>query len=95
MLTNLLKKNRDGFVLPLVVIVTIILSMLGASLLSMAAAARIRTKREMDKVFARSAADAGLGIALYQMNKKLSEPVWNNSALPMAEEIPLMRAFSQ
>ncbi len=95
MLTSLLKKNRNGFVLPLVVVITIVLSMLGASLLSMATAARIKTNREIDEVFARSAADAGLDIALYQMNKKLSEPVWDNGALPLTEETPLLHAFSQ
>jgi len=79
-----------GFALALVVVVTLLLSLVGMAMLRLAVDSRIRVQRYIQGLKARNAADAGLAVALYQMNRKLeTEETWDNSLLPMGQDLLL------
>lgn len=88
-------RRQRGFVLPMVMIISLILSIVGFSLLRLGVDARLGSERYSTKVEARTAADAGLAVALYQMNRKLqAEETWDNSNLPAGDAIPLLQTLS-
>lgn len=74
--------NRAGSVVALVLLVVVILSIIGGGLLSLGLHSRIFAIRTTSEITARTAADAGLAKAVFEMNEKLKVKPWNDSVLP-------------
>ncbi len=68
--------NR-GSAIPLAAIAIIILLAMGVGLLSLGVGSRVYALRNASSITARCAADAGLTIALFEMNEKLQDQPWN------------------
>jgi hypothetical protein len=81
---KLLQSKRHGSAVLLVVVAVIILLAMGIGLLDLGMKGRIYSIRTSSDIAARCAADAGLTMALYEMNEKLKIKPWNDSSLPEA-----------
>jgi len=79
---KLLKSKRKGTVMALMLVALMVLLLTGVGLLGMGLRSRIFALRTASDIAARSAADAGLAKALFEMNKKLKVKPWNDSTLP-------------
>ena len=86
---KLLQSKRRGSAIPLVVVAIIILLAMGVGLLSLGFNGRIYSIRNTSDIAARCAADAGLAMALFEMNEKLKVKPWNDSTLPEAIDVKL------
>jgi hypothetical protein len=84
-----LKSKRSGSAIPLVVVAIIVLLAMGVGLLSLGFNGRIYSLRTASDIKARCAADAGLEMALFEMNEKLKVKPWNDSTLPEAADVKL------
>lgn len=80
----------SGVTLPLIMIALVLLITMGAGLTQLDMQSRLAAIRSGDEISARVAADAGLVVALSEMNKKLRVKPWNDDELPQAadEAIP-------
>ena len=87
--------SRPGFALGLMVIALIVLFVTGVGLLSLGNNRRLFSVQTCSEIGARSAADAGLTKALFEMNEKLKIKPWDDSSLPYAhhESLPGSDAF--
>ena len=83
---KLLKSKRRGSALPLVMLVVAILLAVGTGLLSLGLNSRVFAVRMASQIAARSAADAGLTKAIYEMNEKLEVKPWDANSLPLAAD---------
>ncbi|MBW7989373.1 MAG: hypothetical protein FVQ84_05060 [Planctomycetes bacterium] len=81
---KLLQSKRRGSAIPLAVVAVLILLAMGVGLLDMGLNSRIFATRSTSGIKARCAADAGLTMALFAMNKKIQDGLWNGSTLPQA-----------
>jgi hypothetical protein len=88
-MSKLLKLKRRGFAIPLAVIAVVTLLAIGVGLLSLGLNSRIFAVRTTSDIVARSAADAGLAKALFEMNEKLKVKPWDGDALPGATNVNL------
>ncbi|MGD8499533.1 MAG: hypothetical protein PVJ86_02735 [Phycisphaerales bacterium] len=86
---KLLQSKRRGSAMPLAVVAIIILLAMGVGLLSLGFNSRIYSLRNASDIEARCAADAGLTMALFEMNEKLKVKPWNDSTLPLATDVKL------
>ena len=86
---KLLKSKRRGSAIPLAVVAMLILLAMGVGLLGLGFNSRIYTIRNASDIKARCAADAGLAMALFEMNEKLKVKPWNDSTLPEAINVKL------
>jgi len=87
---KLLKSKKRGSAIPLAVVVVLILLAMGTGLLKLGLNSRIYSIRTTSDITARSAADAGLTMALYQMNEKLKVKPWSSSSMPKATDTSLL-----
>ena len=89
---KLLKSKRRGSAIPLVMVAVMILLAMGVGLLDLGMKGRIYSIRTASDIAARCAADAGMTMALFEMNEKLKVKPWNgnDSSLPEAtnESLP-------
>ena len=81
--------KKRGSAIPLAVVVVMILLAMGTGLLSLGLQSRIISIRTASDIAARSAADAGLIKALFEMNEKLKVEPWDGSSLPLGTNISL------
>lgn len=81
---ELLQPKRRGSVVPLVLVVVMVLLSMGVGLLDLGMKGRLFSIRTASDISARCAADAGMTMALYEMNEKLRVKPWNDSSLPEA-----------
>jgi len=86
---KLLQSKKRGSAIPLAVVAVLILLAMGTGLLSLGLHSRINSIRTTSDIAARSAADAGLIKALFEMNEKLKVEPWNDSSLPLGTNISL------
>jgi hypothetical protein len=86
---KLLKSKRRGSAIPLAVVAIIILLAMGIGLLSLGFNGRVFSMRTASDIAARCAADAGLTMALFEMNEKLKVKPWNDSTLPEVIDVEL------
>ena len=86
---KLLKSKRRGSAIPLVMVAMMILLAMGVGLLSLGFNSRIYTMRNASAIEARCAADAGLAMALFEMNEKLKVKPYNEGTLPEAMDVQL------
>jgi len=75
--------------IPLAVVAIIILLAMGVGLLSLGFNGRIYSIRTASDIAARCAADAGLAMALFEMNQKLQVKPFNEGILPKATDVKL------
>ncbi len=81
--------KKRGSAIPLAAVAVLILLAMGTGLLSLGLQSRIISIRTASDIAARSAADAGLIKALFEMNEKLKVEPWNDSSLPFGTNISL------
>jgi Tfp pilus assembly protein PilX len=81
--------KRPGSALVLVTIAVVLLSLIGVGLLQAGLGSRLLAIQNVHKIKACSAADAGLTMAVYEMNEKLKSKPWNDSSLPVATNVSL------
>ena len=86
---KLLQTKRCGSAIPLVVVAIIVLLAMGVGLLSLGFNGRIYSLRTASDIKARCAADAGLTMALFEMNQKLQVKPYNEGTLPQAIDVKL------
>ena len=80
------QSRNSGSALVFAVFAVILLSVMGGTLLSLGFGSRSFAIRNAEQVQARSAADAGLTKALFEMDKKLQANDWANPSIPQAED---------
>lgn len=86
---KLLQLKKRGSAIPLAVIALLILLAMGTGLLSLGLNSRVFSIRTTSDIMARCAADAGLTMALFRMNKELQVKPWDDSTLPQAIDATL------
>lgn len=84
-----MRSKRRGAVLVLVTIAAVLLTLVGVGLLQVGLCNRLYAVASVHKIKACSAADAGMTMAIYEMNEKLKDQVWNDSTLPEATDVTL------
>lgn len=84
-----IRSKRRGAALVLVTIAAVLLTLVGVGLLQVGLSSRLFAIASVHKIKACSAADAGLTMAIYEMNEKLKDQVWNDSTLPEATDVSL------
>lgn len=88
-------EKRNGFILPFVVLVGVLLTLVGYGLLRLGLHSRLQSIRSTADISARAAADAGLAQALYLMNQKVdAETYWDNSTIDQLERTDVNLADS-
>jgi hypothetical protein len=89
-LKKLLRIKKRGSAITLALVAVLILLAMGTGLLRMGLNSRIISTRASSDIKARCAADAGLTMALFAMNKKIQGGPWNSSTLPQTvdEKLP-------
>ena len=80
------QSRNSGSALVFAVFAVIILSVMGGGLLSLGFGSRVFALRDAQQIQARSAADAGLTKALFEVNKILQTNSWNNPSMPRATD---------
>ena len=86
---KLLQTKRCGSAIPLVVVAIIVLLAMGVGLLSLGFNGRVYSLRAASDIKARCAADAGLTMALFEMNQKLQVKPYIEGTLPQAVNVKL------
>jgi hypothetical protein len=86
---KLLQSTRSGYAIPLAIVAVMILLAMGVGLLSLGFNSRIYSMRTARDLAARCAADAGLTMALFEMNEKLQVKPWDDGTLPQATDVSL------
>lgn len=86
---KLLRGQRRGAAVPLALVAILILLAMGVGLLGLGANNRIYAARTSSVIAARCAADAGLTLALSQMNSSLQTKPWSLDSLPKAADVKL------
>jgi len=84
-----LRARRKGSSMVLVTLAVVILLLIGGGLLSLGLHGRLQTIRASSGIVARTAADAGLAKALFEMNEKLSVFPWDANTLPQLTDATL------
>ncbi len=83
------QSRRRGAATPLAVVAILILLALGVGLLNLGFQGRVYSFRTASDIAARCAADAGLAMALFEMNQKLQVKPFKEGTLPEAIEMKL------
>jgi len=78
--------QRGGSVLVLVLLAIVILLVTGTGLLALSEHGQIQAIRTGAEIAARSAADAGLTMAVFEMNEQLEVEPWDDGILPEATD---------
>lgn len=81
---KLLKSTRKGSSIVLVMCVVVILLVMGGALMTLGLHGQLRAVRGGSEIAARTAADAGLVKAVFEMNQMLKDGTWNSSTLPQS-----------
>jgi len=81
---KLLKSKKHGFTMILAMFVVAMLLILGTGLLTLGLNSRTFSIRTSSQFAARSAADAGMTKAFYEMSEKLKVKPWDGNSLPLA-----------
>jgi hypothetical protein len=86
---TLLQSKKRGSAMPMALVAVMILLAMGVGLLSLGLSGRMYAIRNAEQIEARCAADAGLAMALFEMNENLSAKSLSDSALPQAKDVRL------
>jgi len=88
-MSKLLQPKKHGFVMPLAVLAVLILSVTGLGLLSLGLQSRVFAAKTASEIAARCAADAGLTMAVFEMNQRLKDGTWDSNSLPQSTKVSL------
>ena len=77
-----LQSKKPGSAIALALLAVVILCVMGAGLLSLGLHGRILATRTAAEISARTAADAGLTKAIFEMNEKMKVRPWDDYTLP-------------
>jgi len=83
------QSRKRGTAIPLAVLAVMLLLAMGVALLSLGLNSRVYSIRTASDITARCAADSGLAMALFEMNKQLQVKPWNDGTLPKATDVSL------
>lgn len=83
------RHNRSGMALALVVILMLLLSISGLTVIQLGQAAQMRSIESSNDIMARYAADAGAEQAIFLMNRMLEQGAWSEDALPTLSSVLL------
>lgn len=83
---ELLQSKRKGSVIALMLLVIVILLATGVGLLGLGLRSRVFAIRTTSDIAARCTADAGLTMAVFEMNEKLKVKPWDDSNLPQVTD---------
>lgn len=83
---ELLQSKRKGSIMALMLLVIVILLATGVGLLSLGLRSRVFAIRTTSDITARCTADAGLTMAVFEMNEKLKVKPWDDSNLPQVTD---------
>lgn len=86
---KLLQSKRKGSATAFAVFTVMLLLVMGVGLLSLGMNSRIYSIRNVSDITARCAADAGLTMALFEMNEKIKAKPWSEGILPQATNVSL------
>ena len=86
---RLLQSKRRGSAIALTVTAILILLAVGVGLLGLGFSGRVYSHRTASDIAARCAADAGLAMALFEMNQKLQVKPYKEGTLPLATNVNL------
>jgi len=86
---KLLHSKRRGSAIALTVVAILILLAVGVGLLGLGFNGRVYSHRTASDIAARCAADAGLAMALFEMNQKLQVKPFSEGTLPLATSVNL------
>ena len=86
---KLLQQERRGVAVPLALVAIMILLAMGVGLLSLGTNTRVYAARTSSDIAARCAADAGLAMALFEMNDSLNVKPWKLGAPPQETDVKL------
>jgi hypothetical protein len=86
---KILRRPRKGAILPLLVMLTLLMSMTSLALIHLAQQARLRSVRFTAATAARIAADAGIERTIYLVNKQIEAGQWNGT-IPALQSEPLL-----
>ncbi len=86
---RLLQTKRRGSAIALTVVAILILLAMGVGLLGLGFSGRVYSHRTASDIAARCAADAGLAMALFEMNQKLQVKPFSEGTLPLATNVSL------
>lgn len=86
---KLLRSKRRGTALALAIVAILILLAVGVGLLGLGFQGRVYSFRTSSDIAARCAADAGLAMALFEMNQKLQVKPFSEGTLPEATDVSL------
>lgn len=82
-------KQKSGSVLILVVVIALVTMALGAGMLTLGTQSRMTAIRATDDISARAAADAGLDLAVRQINNAVASKTWLPLLRPHFEDVEL------
>ncbi len=78
------RSKRRGMALAMVMLLMVILFTIGTGLLGLSRNSQVLAIRTCSDIIARSAADAAMEKAIFEMNQKLEVTPWDDSTLPQA-----------
>lgn len=84
-----MQSTRRGSAIPLAIVAILILLAVGVGLLGLGFQGRVYSFRTASDIAARCAADAGLAMALFEMNQKLQVKPFKEGTLPGATDVKL------
>ena len=88
---NLLESNKNGFILPFMIIIVVILTAMGFGLIKLGAIARTKATYNTERLSSIAVSDAGLTKAIYELNRNLDTVPWDfgNIASTATETLPV------
>ena len=86
---KLLQSKRGGSAMALAVVAVMILLVMSVGLLSLGMNRRMYSIRNASDIAARCAADAGLTMALFELDKIIQAKAWDSAPLPQATDVSL------
>ncbi len=93
--TRMIKSNKTGAAIAVVMLAVVILALINVGLLSLGLQNRLASVKNNAEIAARSAADAGLAKAAFEMNEKLKVKPWDGTTLPQETNFSLTNADSE
>ena len=78
------RSSNSGAVLVMVVVAALVILIMGAGMLGLGFQVRRQAVGVAAEISATLAADAGLALAVYQMEETLADPQWDGTTLPVA-----------
>lgn len=80
-------RKRNGFVLPIVTVISVVVAILGTGMITVAYGARMRALRTVQVTAARVAADNGLTLAIQAIRSRYNAGLFDAQSLPVETDV--------